>query len=314
MRVRDPARRHHQICRAGAVDGTPVRADRSYQGRRLATTSPCCAAATSCARRVPVLAAVLEACGALNEAIKTRALLLPIKPSRRLCSRRVRDRRADASVRPRRARGRSRGAPARSRTRARVWRPRLDVRARLVQARRARPPVLPIEHGQVFYPRIALARASLPWCPGSRRRRAPPGASLVAPLRGARWARTRTAALDVLRGASFFDTRESDDPAAFAPVRRGDQTRRARRGQVPSRCGARRPRQREFDDQLVAEALDWLSSSPPRARRARRGAAASEKNAAALSQAPRASSFAEEAAAARTAWARGRTPRARALV
>ena len=60
-----------------------------------------------------------------------------------------------------------------------------------------------------------------------------------------------------------------------------------------------RPRDdREFDDQLVAEALDYaFFVASARATRAK-NAAASEKNAAALSQAPGASSFAEAARAA----------------
>ena len=245
-----------------------------------------------------LLAAVLEACGALNEAIKTRgasssdeafakALFetrVAIGALTRLCDL------AEHEVDPEALQRGVEPAPAFGAE---------ATRARLAQALNAPwPPVLPIEHGQVFYPRIALAARVAALVPRSAQASAA-GRSLVAPLlQGALGAYADGGVSTYFAALRFLDARESDESVAFAECVAAIKRGGARREIRAESDATNRETNREFDDQLVAEALDYaFFVASARATRAK-NAAASEKNAAALSQAPGASSFAEAARAA----------------
>ena len=261
-----------------------------------------------------LLAAVLEACGALNEAIKTQNTKQEDTSSSSSSDKKNADeafakalfetrvaigaltRLCDLAEREARVRAEAQGSRGGSSLESRGPAPAFGAeatRARLAQALNAPwPPVLAIERDQVFYPRIALAARVNALVPRSAQASAA-GRSLVAPLlRGALGAYEDGGVSTYFAALRFFgELGESDESVAFAEcvaaIKRG---------------GVRVPESgvssKKFDDQLVAEALDYVFFvASARATRAKNGIDAEEKKRQ-EAQARGASSFAEATRAA----------------
>ena len=205
-----------------------------------------------------LLAAVLEACGALNEAIKTRgasssdkafakALFetrVAIGALTRLCDL------AEHEVDPEALQRGVEPAPAFG---AEATRARLSRR----RSTRLAPRFYRSSTARCFIRRIALAARVAALVPRSAQASAA-GRSLVAPLlQGALGAYADGGVSTYFAALRFFDTRESDESVAFAECVAAIKRGGARREIRAESDATNRETNREFDDQLVAEALDY---------------------------------------------------------